>query len=103
MTERPDLVLIMTDQQRFDQVGYESGGHFDTPNVDRLAERGVIFENAYSSSTTCVPARVSLLTGLQNHRVPRQVNRYALGEGFWAIARARQHAGYETGPIGQGH
>ena len=103
MTERPDLVLIMTDQQRFDQVGYESGGYFDTPNVDRLAERGLIFENAYSSSTTCVPARVSLLTGLQNHRVPTQVNRYALREGFWTIARALQHAGYETALIGKGH
>jgi choline-sulfatase len=103
MTERPDLVIIMTDQQRFDQVGYESDGHFDTPNVDGLAENGVIFANAYSGSTTCVPARVSLLTGLQNHRVPTQVNRYALREGFWTIARALKHVGYETALIGKGH
>jgi arylsulfatase len=103
MAERPDLVLIMTDQQRFDQVGYESGGYFETPNVDGLAERGVIFANAYSGSTTCVPARVSLLTGLQNHRVPTQVNRFALREGFWTIARALKLAGYETALIGKGH
>ena len=103
MAEQPDFVLIMTDQQRFDQVGYESRGHFDTPNIDGLAERGVIFANAYSGSTTCVPARVSLLTGLQNHRVPTQVNRYALREGFWTIARALKHAGYETALIGKGH
>src|SRR5438552_16848975 len=61
----PNLVLIMTDQQRFDQIGYASGGHFETPNLDALAKRGVIFDAAYSASTVCVPARTALLTGLQ--------------------------------------
>ena len=100
---RPDLVLIMTDQQRHDQVGYASGGHFETPNVDGLARDGVRFEHAYSASTTCVPARVALLTGLQPHRVPTQVNRFALREGFWTVARALRDAGYETALIGKMH
>jgi hypothetical protein len=56
MTTRPDIVLILTDQQRFDQVGYASGGHFRTPNLDHIARSGVTFENAYSAST--VPATV---------------------------------------------
>jgi arylsulfatase A-like enzyme len=103
MEYRPDLVLIMTDQQRFDQAGYQSGGHFDTPNIDGLAEQGVIFDNAYSASTTCVPARVSLLTGLHNHRVPTQLNRYALREGFWTVAHALRQVGYETVLIGKMH
>jgi choline-sulfatase len=103
MTARPDLVLFMTDQQRFDQVGYASDGHFETPHLDRLAERGVIFENAYSASTTCVPARVALLTGLQPHRVPTQVTRFALREGFWTVARALAAAGYETALMGKMH
>jgi arylsulfatase len=103
MTARPDLVLFMTDQQRFDQVGYASGGHFETPTLDGLAARGVIFENAYSASTTCVPARVALLTGLQPHRVPTQVTRFALREGFWTIARGLAAAGYETALIGKMH
>jgi arylsulfatase A-like enzyme len=103
MAERPDVVLIMTDQQRFDQVGYASHGLVDTPNIDSLAAQGVVFANAYSGSTTCVPARTSLLTGLHNHRVPTQVNRFALREGFWTIARALKHAGYETALIGKGH
>jgi arylsulfatase A-like enzyme len=52
-SDRPDVVVVMTDQQRFDQIGYASAGHFETPNLDALAARGVIFERAYSASTVC--------------------------------------------------
>jgi arylsulfatase len=103
MSDRPDLVLFMTDQQRFDQVGYASGGHFETPNLDALASRGVVFDNAYSASTNCVPARSSLLTGLQHHRLPRQVNHLALEEGFWTVAHALHASGYETALVGKMH
>ena len=96
-------MLILSDQQRFDQVGYESGGYYSTPSIDMLAENGVVFTNAYSGSTTCVPARVSLLTGLQHHRVPTQVNRLALREGFWTVARCLSEVGYETALIGKMH
>jgi len=100
---RPDLILFVTDQQRHDQVGFASDGHFETPNLDRLAASGVIFDNAYSASTTCVPARTALLTGLHPHRLPTQINRFALREGFWTIARALRDAGYETALIGKMH
>jgi arylsulfatase len=103
VARRPDIVLFMTDQQRFDQVGYASGGHFVTPNLDRMAARGVIFENAYSASTVCVPARVALLTGMQPHRVPTQENQFALREGVWTIARHLRDAGYQTALIGKMH
>jgi arylsulfatase len=100
---RPDLVLIMTDQQRFDQVGYASGGHFETPTLDSLAARGVVFDTAYSSSTVCVPARSSLMTGLLHHRLPTQIDGFALREGFWTVAHELRRAGYETALIGKMH
>ena len=100
---RPDLVLVMTDQQRYDQVGYASAGHFETPHLDGLAQRGVIFDTAYSASTVCVPARTALLTGLQPHRLPTQENRYALREGFWTLAHELRHAGYQTALVGKMH
>ena len=103
MTDRPDIVLVITDQQRYDQVGYRGGGHYDSPNLDELARRGVVFEAAYSASTTCVPARVGLLTGLLHHRVPTQSNLLALREGFWTIAHALRDEGYETALIGKAH
>lgn len=100
---RPDLILVMTDQQRYDQVGYASAGHFETPNLDALAGKGVIFDAAYSASTICVPARMALLTGLQPHRLPTQVNGLALREGFWTVAHELRHAGYETALFGKMH
>jgi arylsulfatase len=103
MTIPPDIVLFLTDQQRFDQLGYSSGGHFETPNLDRLARSGVIFENAYSASTTCVPSRVALMTGIEPHRVPTQENPYALREGFWTVAHGLRRAGYQTALIGKAH
>lgn len=99
---RPDLVLVMTDQQRHDQVGWSPGSVVRTPNLDRLAASGVVFENAYSASTTCVPARTSLLTGLLDHRTP-YVAPYALEEGFFTVPRALQAAGYQTALIGKMH
>jgi choline-sulfatase len=103
VTQRPDIVLFLTDQQRFDQVGYASRGHFHTPNLDRLARSGVIFQNAYSASTVCVPARVALMTGLEPHRVPTQENPWALREGFWTVAHALRNAGYQTALVGKAH
>jgi arylsulfatase len=100
---RPDVVIVMTDQQRFDQIGYASAGHFETPNLDALAARGVTFDRAYSASTVCIPSRAALLTGLQPHRVPTQENDAALREGFWTVARAFRSAGYETALIGKMH
>lgn len=99
----PDIVLFITDQQRFDQFGYSSGGHFETPNIDALAARGVVFEAAYSASTVCVPSRVAMLTGIQPHRLPTQENALALREGFWTIARELQAHGYETAAFGKMH
>jgi arylsulfatase len=103
MTTPPDIVLFLTDQQRFDQLGYSSGGHFHTPNLDRLARSGVIFENAYSASTVCVPSRVALMTGIEPHRVPTQENPSALREGFWTVAHELRRAGYQTALIGKAH
>ena len=99
----PDILLFITDQQRFDQVGYASAGHFETPNVDALAARGVAFDAAYSTSTVCVPSRVSMLVGIQPHRLPTQDNEFALREGFWTVARELRAQGYETAAIGKMH
>ncbi|MBV9951135.1 MAG: sulfatase-like hydrolase/transferase [Acidimicrobiia bacterium] len=102
MAERPDIVLVMTDQQRHDQIGYASDGPLQTPTIDALAAAGVVFETAYSGSTTCVPARTSLMTGLLDHRAPYDAP-YALHQGTWTLAHALRAAGYETALIGKMH
>jgi choline-sulfatase len=101
--KRPDIVLLMTDQQRHDQIGYASDGFYETPALDALAARGVVFDRAYSAGATCIPARIGLLTGMQPKRVPRRAPMFALDPGFWTIAHALAEHGYETALIGKMH
>jgi len=60
---RPNLLFIMTDQQRFDALSFAENDILTTPNLDRLAREGVWFNNAYTPCAVCVPARASILTG----------------------------------------
>ena len=103
MGRPPDLVLFLTDEQRFDWIGAASGGFFETPFLDQLAAQGVSFTTAYSSSTTCVPSRTSIFTGLHHQRVPAGPNGLAVREGVWTVARALRAAGYETAAFGRMH
>jgi len=60
---RSDVLWIYTDQQRFDTVGRLGSDAIDTPNIDRLVERGLAFDRAYPQSPVCTPSRASFLTG----------------------------------------
>lgn len=60
---KPHLILIMTDQQRFDCVGAMGNPDIFTPNIDAMAKDGAMFMNGYSSTPSCTPARAGLLTG----------------------------------------
>ena len=60
---RPNVLFIMTDQQRFDTIAALGNEHIYTPNMDRLVRRGVTFTNAYSTCPVCVPSRCIIRTG----------------------------------------
>ena len=62
--KRPNLLFIITDQQRFDAISCAGNPVVETPNMDRIAKEGVIFKNAYVTNPVCVPSRASILTGL---------------------------------------
>ncbi|SDT69814.1 sulfatase-like hydrolase/transferase [Jiangella sp. DSM 45060] len=61
--QRPNLLLVTTDQQRRDTVGPGAPGFLRTPHLDQLAHEGIRFDAAYASTPVCVPSRVTLLTG----------------------------------------
>ena len=63
---KPNILLIMTDQQRWDAMSC-SGNWIRTPNMDRIANEGVQFTNCVTNSPVCIAARVSLATGLYPH------------------------------------
>ena len=60
----PHIILIMTDQQRFDALGCAGNSSIFTPNIDKLAMDGNLYSNAYSSAPSSTPARAGLLTGM---------------------------------------
>src|SRR5258707_12633037 len=62
---RPDILFIMTDQQRFDTIAALGNSHIYTPNMDRLVRRGISFSNAYASCPVCVAARYTIRTGCE--------------------------------------
>ena len=60
---RPNVVLLYTDQQRWDTIRAAGNAHIHTPHLDALAARGALFENAFCNSPVCMPSRHSLLSG----------------------------------------
>lgn len=65
MDKRPNILFVMTDQQRADTIAALGNSHIVTPNMDRLVRRGVTFTNAYSTCPVCVPARYTIRTGCE--------------------------------------
>ena len=61
---RPNFVFICSDQHAYKYTGYAGHPLVETPNLDRIAARGVVFENAYCGSPVCVPGRSSMMTGM---------------------------------------
>lgn len=62
--DRPNILLITTDQQRFDTICAAGHSHMKTPNLDRLVREGCLFQNAYSPNPVCIPARHNIVSGL---------------------------------------
>ena len=94
----------MTDDQSWDEIGYDAHGRVATPALDRLASEGTVFRSAYCSAIPCVPSRASLMSGLNFHRWNRRRNPVdSLQQGSWTWAHALRAAGYETVLIGKMH
>ncbi len=77
---RPNLLFIMTDQQRFDAMSCSGNTIVKTPNMDRIAREGVMFKNAYAANPVCVPSRASFLTGLSPVTVRVEGNNHYMSE-----------------------
>ena len=68
MSKKKNIILILSDQQRYDTVSaYGLNDICKTPHIDTLAKEGMKFTNAFTSSPICAPARASVMTGLYPH------------------------------------
>ncbi len=100
---RPNIVFILTDDQRWDALGAAGNRIVKTPNLDRLAARGVMFSNSFGTTPVCYASRATLYTGQYNrrHRVD-SFEEFLSPEAFAASYPALlRRAGYYTGFIGK--
>lgn len=103
VADKPNVLVFLTDQQRFDTLGVHGNPLGLTPNIDRMAERGTNFEHAFTPNPVCAPARSALLTGLMPTSTGVHVNGIPLAADARTIAGAFNDAGYRTGYIGKWH
>ncbi|MBC7235930.1 MAG: sulfatase-like hydrolase/transferase [Chloroflexi bacterium] len=104
MPDRPNILWICTDQQRYDTIHALGNAHIRTPNLDRLVAEGVAFTQAYCQSPICTPSRASFLTGQypSTIHVNRNGNAY-FPQGVRLITRDLADLGYDCGLVGKLH
>jgi len=98
---RPNLLLIMSDQHRHDWYGMAGASWTRTPNLDRLAGSGLRFTQATCNSPLCAPARISLATGLQPHRIGAMSNQAVLPLSTPTYYQALRESGYRVACVGK--
>lgn len=110
---KPNILLIMTDQQRYDTINALGNNKIYTPNMNRLVKRGVSFNNAYSPCPVCVPARYTIRTGCDSRNTRAFKNQIAPGVngqkptieercGLY-LGKTMKKMGYRTFGIGKFH
>lgn len=102
-SQRPNVLFIITDQHRADHVGFMGNEVVRTPNLDALAERGTVFENAWVANPVCMPNRSSIMTGRMPSVHGVVFNDRSLEWGAATHVRQFREAGWRTALIGKSH
>lgn len=103
---RPNIVFVLTDDQRRDSLGCYGNAEIRTPNIDRLAGDGVLFERAFVTSALCTPSRACYFLGQYERRHGVNFNSgTSLAPAAWekSYPMLLRQAGYFTGYVGKNH
>lgn len=119
--QKPNIILIFADDLGYKDVGFTGSKIFETPNIDLLSKKGMVFTNAYAGAGNCAPSRACLMSGLYSPRhgvyavgsttrgpkkemkvVPVKNTTY-LAPNFVTVAEALKKQGYTTGLFGKWH
>ena len=104
--KRPNIVFVLSDDHRADLMGCAGNPYINTPNFDRMAKEGMMFENAFVTSAVCSPSRASFLTGKEPHQcgVPTILTMWnSFHRDEKTFPELLQKSGYETGYFGKWH
>lgn len=110
-TDRPNIIIILTDDQGYADVGFNGCTDIPTPNIDRIAKNGVVFGSGYVSYAVCSPSRAGLLTGRYQDRFGYSRNplykplddNIGLPVTEQTLPQLLQQSGYRTMGIGKWH
>lgn len=98
-----NVVLIMADQLRKDFLGCYGNSYIKTPNIDRIGNTGVRFENCFVNNPICMPSRMSIFTGMHVHNHQLWANGVLLRHELPTIGSFLSGKGYRTASIGKAH
>ena len=102
-SDRPNVVVFFTDQQRWDTTGIHGNPLGLTPNFDRMAQRGTDVHYSFTCQPVCGPARSCLQTGMYGTNTGVYRNGITLDENAQTLAKSFRAGGYQTGYIGKWH
>ena len=100
---RPNIIFILTDDHRWDHLGFLGHPFLRTPNLDRLAGEGVNFANAFVVTSLCSPSRATFLTGMYAHQHGVKNNLTHWRDSNVTVLELLKNAGYDTAFIGKWH
>ena len=109
--QKPNLIVIMTDDLGYEDVGFNGSQEIPTPGIDSIAEKGVRFSSGYTSYSVCGPSRAGFITGRYQQRFGFERNplwnltdvKSALPKSEMTIAESLSQVGYHCGIIGKWH
>jgi len=103
VSDKPNIVLVMTDTQGWNALGECGEGFAETPNIDDIADQGVRFDNTYASAVPCTPSRAGLFSGKHSHAAGAWTNNRRLQKGVRTMGHYLRQEGYRTAYVGKWH
>ena len=102
---RPNIIVVLVDDMRWDEIGVAGHPYVKTPNIDRVAMEGVYFRNSFTTTPLCSPARASFLTGQYAHTngITDNLARNEQSHRLETFPKALHAAGYDTAFVGKWH
>ncbi len=103
--DRPNMIVVLVDDMRFDEVGAAGHPYIQTPNIDRIAAEGAHFQNSFTVNPLCSPSRATLLTGqhAHYHGITDNLARNEQSHQLETFPRRLHESGYDTAFIGKWH
>jgi arylsulfatase A-like enzyme len=101
--DKPNLLIIHTDEHHYNTLGCYGGTIVKTPNIDFLADQGALCTSFYATTPVCSPSRAALFSGLYPHNTPVVTNNIRLSDKVVTFAELLKRRGYATGYAGKWH